>query len=225
MPIFISQKKLEAEIAKRTSEACDQIISEMGAEIHDDLIQKLSIFRLYIDRIERSSSDPVEIESLALKMRGDFDMVVRVVKSISRRLLPVKMEGDNLYSTLELLCQNMEQPGTGHIHLENSGDPFAMPDATEMYLLRIVQELIQNAFKHSAAWHVWVRLRWLHNEIEIEVEDDGSGFARIPEFISKLRKKNNTLKVRSTAIGASIEYLQGTKGLLARVKSPVQISE
>jgi hypothetical protein len=46
MAFFISQTKLESEISKRAAEACDQIISEMGAELHDDLIQKLSIFRL-----------------------------------------------------------------------------------------------------------------------------------------------------------------------------------
>jgi two-component system NarL family sensor kinase len=218
MLLFTSRKKYESEIARRTSEACDQITSEMGAELHDDLIQKLSIFRLYIDRIERSSADPVEIESLVIKMRSDFEQVVKVVKSISRRLLPVRMEGDNLYNTLQLLCQNMEQPGTGHIHLENEGTPKPLPDATEMYVLRIVQELIQNAFKHSAAWHVWVRLRWTAHELVIEVEDDGSGFAKIPEFINRLKKKNNTLKMRTQAIGASIDYLQGTKGLLARLK-------
>src|SRR6188768_4571971 len=96
MPIFISRKKFETEISKRTAEACDQIVSEMGAEIHDDLIQKLSIFRLYIDSIERSASDRAEIESLVIKMRNDFDQVTRAVKMISRRLLPVQIEGESL---------------------------------------------------------------------------------------------------------------------------------
>lgn len=80
------QKKLELEIATRAAEDCDQIISEMGAEIHDDLIQKLSVFRLYMDRIERAASDPVEIQSLVIKMRNDFEHVARTVKTISRLL-------------------------------------------------------------------------------------------------------------------------------------------
>lgn len=218
MPLFISKKKLDTEIAKRASEACDQFASEMGAEIHDDLIQKLSIFRLYIDRIERSASDAVEIEALAIKMRSDFEQVIRSVKSISRRLLPVRMEGDTIVNTLEILCQSMEQPGTGHIHFENTGDPKDIDSQKEMYILRIVQELIQNAFRHSSAWHVWVRLQWEPGQLIIEVEDDGSGFSKIPEFISRLKKKNNTLKMRTLALGGSIDYLQGNKGLLARLK-------
>jgi len=220
MIFFLSKKKFESEVAKRSGEACDQIILEMGAEIHDDLIQKLSIFRLYIDRIERSSTDPIEIESLAIKMRTDFEQVVRTIKSISRRLLPVRMEGETLADTLALLCQNMEQPGTGHIHFKNSGMAVTIDAHIEMYILRIVQELIQNAFKHSAAWHIWVRLQWTAGTLIMEVEDDGSGFSKIPEFIGRLKRKNNTLKMRVLAIGASIDYLQGENGLLARIKIP-----
>ena len=88
----------------------------------------------------------------------------------------------------------------------------------EMYLVRIVQELIQNAFKHSSAWHIWVRLYWDPEILIIEVEDDGSGFSRISEFINKLKKKTNTLKMRTLAINASIDYVHGAKGLLARIK-------
>lgn len=217
MIIFTSRQKLESEISKRSAEICDQIITEMGAELHDDLIQKLSIFRLYIDRIERASSDPVEIGSLAIKMRNDFEQVVSVVKNISRRLLPAPMQGDTLEDMIEILCQNMEQPGMARIHFEHSGSPKSLENTVEVYLLRIVQELIHNSFKHSSAWHVWVRLIWEANKLIIEVEDDGTGFSKIPEFIVRLKRKNNTLKMRTQAIGASINYLQGSKGLLARV--------
>src|SRR5687768_14461390 len=183
MAIFISKKKIEDEIAKRTADACEHIISEMGAELHDDLIQKLSVFRLYIDRMERSSGDQAEIDALSIKMRSEFEQVIRVVRNVSRRLLPAKMEGDTLDKTLQILCQNMEHPGTGHIHFENTGAPMPLDPQTERYLFRIVQELIHNAFKHSSAWHIWVRLRWDPNRLLIEVEDDGTGFSKIPEFV------------------------------------------
>lgn len=218
MAIFVSSKKLEAEISRRTAETCEQIISEMGAELHDDLIQKLSVFRLYLDRMERSSGDQAEIDSLSIKMRSEFDQVIHVVRNISRRLLPVKMEGDTLDKTIEMLCQNMEHPGTGHIHFENDGSPKPLEEQVERYIFRIVQELIHNAFKHSSAWHIWVRLKWKMDSLIVEVEDDGTGFSKIPEFIERLKRKNNTLKLRSTIIGAKLHYSQGQKGLLAKLK-------
>ena len=220
MAFFISNKKIEAEIARRTAETCEQIISEMGAELHDDLIQKLSVFRLYIDRMERSSGDQSEIDALSIKMRTEFDQVIHVVRNISRRLLPAKMEDETLDEILKMLCQNMEHPGTGHIHFENEGSPIPLEPQTERYLFRIVQELIHNAFKHSSAWHIWVRLKWDYDHLLIEVEDDGTGFSKIPEFIERLKRKNNTLKLRTTIIGANISYSQGEKGLLARLSLP-----
>ena len=217
MAIFISKRKLETEISRRVAETCEQIISEMGAELHDDLIQKLSVFRLYIDRMERSSGDPAEIDSLSIKMRTEFDQVIHVVRNISRRLLPATMEGETLDKTLQVLCQNMEHPGTGHIHFENRGNPVALQPQTERYIFRIVQELIHNAFKHSSAWHIWVRVQWTSDSLHLEVEDDGTGFSKIPEYLQRLKKKNNTLKLRSDTIGASINYMQGEKGLLTRL--------
>jgi signal transduction histidine kinase len=216
---FNSKIPAEAETAQLAMEACEHIISEMGAELHDDLIQKLSVFRLYLDRLERSRADGAEIEKLLLNMNVDYQEVVQSVRRISRRLWPVKMEGDSFQGASNLLCQNMERPGGGTIHFQPQGLEQKLNDLAEVYLFRIIQELVHNAIKHSSAWHIWVRLHWLDHQLVVEVEDDGTAFSRIPEFISALKKKHNTLRMRTQVIGATIEYLQGKKGLLARVTS------
>ena len=101
-----------------------------------------------------------------------------------------------------------------------TGEEKAIPSSNQTYLYRIVQELIHNAFKHSSAWHVWVRMNWEPSGLILEVEDDGTGFHKISEFLDRLKKKHNTLKMRSQAIGASISYHHGQKGLLAKVEYP-----
>lgn len=215
MAMFIQPSKREAEISRRVAEACEEIISEMGAELHDDLIQRLSVFRLYLDRMERASGNQAEVDALSIKMRSEFEQVIHVIRNISRRLLPASMEGETLDQTLQMLCQNMEHPGTGHIHFENAGTSIPLESQVERYLFRLTQELIHNAFKHSSAWHIWVRLTWESDKLVLEVEDDGTGFSKIPEYINRLKQKNNTLKLRSSIIGANINYTQGKHGLLA----------
>jgi signal transduction histidine kinase len=219
-PIFISYKKFEAEVSKQATHACDHIIEEMGAEIHDDLIQKLSVFQFYMDRLEKSSRDPEEIEHLLLKMRTDFNSVTQAVRKISRRLMPVRMEGQDFQTSIELLCQNMAGGETGNIHLSTSGNPRKISETTEHNLYRIVQELIHNAFKHSAAWHISVRMKWEPRILSIEVEDDGTNFQKPAAFINTLNKKYNTLKMRSRAINANISYHRGENGLVANVSCP-----
>ena len=220
-PFFISQEKFETDVSKQASEVCDQIISEMGAEVHDDLIQKLSILGLYIDRLERSSRNPEELETLLISMRADFENVVQSVRRISRKLMPVRLDDASLQTSLELLCQNMERPGAGNIHFNYSGEQQNISTFNQTHLYRIVQELIHNAFKHSAAWHVWVHLKWEPKQLILEVEDDGTGLHHLNEFIDRLRNKHNTLKIRCQVIGASITYHHGPKGLLAKVTFPL----
>jgi len=221
IPIYKSQKRFETEVSKQAAEICDQIISEMGAEIHDDLIQKLSVLGLYLDRLDRSVNNPDETEKLLISMRTDFENVVQAIRRISKKLMPPNLEHDSLQSGLEVLCQNMERPGAGNIHMVCSGHDHTVSQFKQAHLYRIVQELIHNAFKHSAAWHIWVRVQWETHQVILEVEDDGTGSHKLSEFIERLRKKHNTLRVRSYAIGALITYHQGHHGLLARVICPL----
>ena len=213
-----SKEKHEAEVSRQAMEACEHIISEMGAELHDDLIQRLSILRLSLDKLERSLSDRAETEALLVNMRGEFQEVIQSVRMISRKLLPAQTGSNSFQRGLALLCQNMERPGTGTVHFEPTGHEQKLLPLTETYLSRIVQELIHNAYKHSSAWHVWVRLKWDPEIVTVEVEDDGTGFSKISEFIDLLRNKHGTLKMRSHAIGATIHYDKGNKGLMARVQ-------
>ncbi len=216
--IFASQKNLDTEISSRAAELSEQVIMEMGAELHDDLIQRLSVFRLYMDRLERVVHNPAEIEILLINMRTDFESVIQSVRKISRSLLPEQMPIESFNEKIQALCQLLERPGMGNIYFDSSGTEHSLPHLSITYLSRIIQELIHNAFKHSSAWHVWVSLQWEEDKLHIEVEDDGSGFNKISQFIGNLRQKNNTLKIRSTIIGANISYHHGKKGLLARVE-------
>lgn len=216
--IFLSTKKFEKHLSERASEVCDNITSEIGAEIHDDLVQKLSALGFYLDRLERSINNPEGLEILLLSMRSDFENISGSIRRISRMLMPEYMDDEPFQRCIQMLCQNMEGPGSGNVHFSCSGSALSLSPTVQRYLYRITQELIHNAFKHSSAWHVWVRIRWEDQRLNLEVEDDGTGFTKISEFIDILRKKYNTLKMRSTAIGAEISYHRGDKGLLARLE-------
>lgn len=223
MPLFRSSaRKRDEQVSREAMEACEQIITEMGAELHDDLIQKLSILRLHLDKIERSSFDPDETRQTIIRMQADFQGIIDSVRRISRRLHPVRMDTDDFQTQVETLAKNMDMPGSVRIQPSFDGQQTALTALQENYLLRMIQELIHNAFRHSSAWYVWVRVIWRDRCLTIEVEDDGAGFAREKDFTNTLKTRTNTLRMRSQAIGASIGYGQGAKGLLARIELPLQ---
>lgn len=215
--LFKSQAAIDAEVSRRALDATEQIIAEMGAELHDDLIQRLSVFRLYLDRLDRAKGDPAETEALITSMNADFLDVVESVRRISRRLMPVNAPTDSLETRIRTLCENMERPGGGTIHFRQTGIEPVVPDKDAIHLLRIIQELIHNALKHSSAWHVHLRVDWSGSELNIEVEDDGTAFAKIESFLSVLNTKNNTLRMRANILRAPLQYTPGERGLLARL--------
>ena len=46
-----------------------------------------------------------------------------------------------------------------------------------IHVYRVVQEALNNVTRHSGAREAWVRLRYLPQALELEVEDHGSGLS------------------------------------------------
>jgi signal transduction histidine kinase len=218
---FIGSSDFNERVSMRAAEFCEQVILEMGAELHDEVIQKLTSMSLYIERIERAAGDTSEILSLVTRMRGDFDNITRSVRAISNRFHPVQFLGTSFNTSIAQLCDSMQRPGNGHISFSSMGEELSLSQLSFIYLYRIVQELIHNAFKHSAAWKVNVSVSWTPAVLVIEVEDDGTSHAKMDDLTALLHSKHNTLQMRAQAINATIKYAKGKKGLLAQVEYPL----
>lgn len=211
-------KNLEAEISRSATEACDNILNALGAEIHDDLVQRFSLMRLYLERLDPASPHDPDYESNLISVRTQLDYLAQCVKDISRRLMPATAEDQSFSTSIESLCQNMDNARTANIHFSQDGFERPISHIQLGHLYRMVQELLHNAFKHSFAWHVWVHLSWQVTRLIISVEDDGTGVNNLAELTARFRQKNNTLKMRTNLLGGSIAYLKGERGLVARVE-------
>ena len=119
-------------------------------------------------------------------------------------------------SMMQELCKRMETPGVIFIHFESSGDEIAIRHEHRQHLLRIVQEAITNVTKHTPAWHVYVRLLFSPQVLQLEIEDDGQKFETL---INKIKDKNalSTLRMRINKIGGAIEFRKGNVGTIATV--------
>ena len=62
------------------------------------------------------------------------------------------------------------------VEVQAEVEPVVLSPALEHAVLRVTQEAIANAVKHSAAGTVRVRLHGDENQIMLQVTDDGSGF-------------------------------------------------
>jgi two-component system sensor histidine kinase ComP len=214
---IIPQKDLSHQISAQAAEIFENIVNEMGAEIHDDLIQKIYLLQLNLKHLEQAVDHPIELQNGLIKMEADLKMAIQSIRRISKRLNAAENAEAVFSQQISILCQNMEIRGGNHLHFEQVGVEFILPEVVKKYLYRMTQELIHNAFKHSTAWHIWVRLIWDKNKLVVEVEDDGTGEVTLDETIKKLNEKYNSLRMRAEAIQAKIKYGSGKKGLLATI--------
>lgn len=215
---FASKSAFNQQVSIKAAEFCEQAASDMGAELHDEIVQKLASMSFDIERIERAASEPGEVLTLINKMRRDLDGLARTVRAISQRLNPIHVNTISFNQAIVELIESVKIVGQIHINCSVTGEEKVLSKLTFTYLYRIVQELIQNALKHSSAWRIDVDLFWTNESLVIEVEDDGTYSVKMDEIVSSLKKRHNTLKMRCQVINANLNYSKGSKGLLVRVE-------
>ncbi len=90
--------------------------------------------------------------------------------------MPEVLANHTLKEALLLYCQNMGEGERFQATLQYYADIRELNKATELFLYRIVQELLQNVVKHAEAQQAVVQLMLHENILSILVEDDGKGF-------------------------------------------------
>lgn len=87
-----------------------------------------------------------------------------------------------------------------------------------VHVYRIVQESLNNVMRHSGARESWVRLRFLSQALEVEVEDHGRGFE--PQSI-KQGIGLVAIRERAELLGGDVDISKPMAGgTLVRLKVP-----
>ena len=86
------------------------------------------------------------------------------------------LEEAGLESTLDWYIPTVGRQAGIELHYEKSGKSFSVEPSVGVHIYRVLQEALNNVSRHSGARDAWVRLKYTENSLELEVEDDGSGF-------------------------------------------------
>lgn len=212
------RQELEDDMLSRQVEYLEEELQRMGADVHDDLIQRLSEQMLYVEQLTWVE-DIEHAQALAIKLKTNFRFVVSSVREISNTLLPSSIDSPSLVAALKDLSSKMEVPGVAYVSVESNGTEFKLDLKHQVHLVRIVQELVHNATKHSVCWHVWIRLTWTGHVLIIEVEDDGMREEESEKrFLSS--RGFRTIRMRLRFIGGQLSFEKGVRGLKAIVRYP-----
>jgi signal transduction histidine kinase len=158
------------QLAGRLLSAQETERSRIARELHDDVVQKLSVLA-----IELKSADGASREQAV------HDAVERIreltigVRDLSHELHPPNLRLIGLLSALKRLLKDMSRPDVS-LTFEHDDLPPTLSAEIALCLFRIAQESLHNALKYSHARQVTLQLRCDAATVRLITSDDGVGF-------------------------------------------------
>ncbi|MFF4953816.1 GAF domain-containing sensor histidine kinase [Streptomyces chattanoogensis] len=150
--------------------------ARLAHELHDAVAQKLFSLRLtaqaataLVDRDPaRAKGELHQVAALAAEAADELRAAVV-------ELRPAALDEDGLVATLRSQAQVLDRAHTARVTFAANGVR-ALPAAQEEALLRVAQEALHNALRHSGAGQVEVTLTRHGHGALLRVADNGRGF-------------------------------------------------
>jgi signal transduction histidine kinase len=169
-----------SELAQKLISTQESTLLHISRELHDEFGQVLTAIG---SMLKRAGNHAPEGSTLRADLREVSEIAqssLNNVRSLSQALHPVMLDEAGLVSTIEWYLPVVERQTGIVISYEKAGAPFPVESSAGVHAYRILQEALNNVVRHSGAREVWVRLRFRHAALELEVEDHGKGFVRQP---------------------------------------------
>ena len=174
----------------------------LAFELHDGIGQLLSVVKLNISSLEqwidKKNKQVVELVESIIVLVDDS---CREVRNISHNLMPNTVIQFGLVAALEEFSRKINRAKQVKVHYQNFEFNIQLDPQTETTLYRIIQEIVNNAIKHSEATDIYIQLIKDENELIILIEDNGKGFDK------KILESDKGLGIRN--IISRIEYING----------------
>jgi signal transduction histidine kinase len=148
--------------------------------MHDGLGQELSAAKMVLDGLF-SHNEPADLPKILAAAADASAMIERAllqVRSISHLLHPPLLDEVGLSSAIAWFLEGFtKRSGIGtSLDLQPPEFPRFDPDL-ETAVFRIVQEALNNVFRHSGARSSWVSLQQQNGQLIVSVRDNGKGIS------------------------------------------------
>ena len=165
---------------RRIVEAQELERRRLARELHDETGQALTSILLGLRTVEEAS-DPDELKQATAFLRDLAVTTLQDVRRLAVELRPKALDDFGLVAALERLTSTFaEQTGIAVELSARIGETRLAPEI-ETALYRIIQEALTNVAKHAQAAHVSVVPNRGPRSVTAVIEDDGHGFASLPE--------------------------------------------
>ncbi len=172
-----------AKLSERRSELAQKLIATqestlryISRELHDEFGQILTAMGSMLGRAGSHAPEGSTLRNDLQEVRQIAQDTLEHVRSLSQALHPVMLEEAGLETTVDWYIPTIERQTGIAISYEKQGPSFTVDGGGAVQIYRVLQEALNNVARHSGVKQARVRLRFLPETLELEVEDHGVGF-------------------------------------------------
>jgi len=179
-------------------EAQEKERDNLSAALHNSVCQILYGIRFNVSQLAKQESFKSHLDGI----NSLLDQAIREVRTISVELTPSILKDFGFVAGIKDMTDRLGRAG---FKVTTSIDQRAdqLPEETQLYLFRIVQELLNNSIKHSGTNSASVSLCAKNGEVDLTVSDAGRGLS---SQLNDALKKGSGLR----GIKNRVQLLNGT---------------
>jgi signal transduction histidine kinase len=195
------------ELSKRLMSVQEEERTRIAREVHDELGQALTAFKIDLQQLPRTDG---VMEEQVRALTRTVDGIIELVRRIATDLRPAVLDDLGITAALEQQLRRLRESTGIRTTLTVSQEPrFDMLSASTVF--RIVQESLANVVRHSGATEVCVSLTVNSHEAVLQVRDNGRGIT--PEQASSARSLGLLgIRERATLLGGSASVEASPQG-------------
>jgi len=155
----------------------EQERTRLAKDLHDGLGGMLSGIKYSLGNMKNNL---VMTPENAMDFERSIDMLnssIKEMRRVAHNMMPEALVRFGLDTALRDFCSDINQTGGMKITYQSYGlGQTVIEQSKSITIYRIVQELVNNALKHSGGHEMLVQLSLADEKLSITVEDDGKGF-------------------------------------------------
>ncbi|MBO0934917.1 ATP-binding protein [Fibrella sp. HMF5335] len=208
----------EQAILQAQLETQNQMLQHVAEELHDHVGQMLAVVVLYLNVLHEETSETPYRERVA-KLLTHTTMLVNDVRGLSKSLSTDTIARFGLVACLTLEIERINRADRAEqATLQVLGEPYQLGEQTEIVLLRMVQEALNNALKYAYDAAITLTLDYQPDALMLTVADEGPGFSMSEVDARPLTGSGqglHNLRRRATLLGGTCTWQtapqQGTR--------------
>jgi two-component system, NarL family, sensor histidine kinase DegS len=174
----LEEQQLRQQLSMRVIRAQEEERLRVAREIHDGPAQSMANVVLRAEICEKLMDvEPDKVKKELFDLKEMVKESLQEVRKIIFDLRPMVLDDLGVVPTLRRFISELQKRANISVELiVLGGEGRRLPGPLEVAVFRIVQEALNNIFKHSRARRAVIRLEILPRRINIGISDDGCGF-------------------------------------------------